>query len=134
MKTFAIHVKSPSRQERIDEVLTFVGADASGSFGIQANHERMITILNSGIASLRLLDGHCEYLGLANAVLYFVENELHISTAKYLRECDYNLLFVDLMKQIKVDETEALLRKQTIRQMEEALIKQLIRPLKGGWQ
>lgn len=125
---------SPSKQERIDDVLSFTSSDASGSFGILANHERMMTVLNAGIANLRFGDGHCEYLGLASAVLHFVQNELRISTTRILRARDYNLLVSDMEREINREEAEVLLRKQTIKQLEESLIKQLTQPLQEGRQ
>ena len=53
MGTSRLRLISPTRLEQIDEIVSFVGRDASGSFGILANAFRRITALSFGVATLR---------------------------------------------------------------------------------
>jgi hypothetical protein len=48
-----LHLQSAVRCERIDGVLSFVGSDASGSFGIQPGRARFMTVLDYGLSRFR---------------------------------------------------------------------------------
>jgi F-type H+-transporting ATPase subunit epsilon len=123
--TFDMHLQSPSRYECISGLTSFVGLDASGSFGILAGHERMLTILSPGIMRLTCGQSATEYLGLSGGVLYFVRNQLFISTMKYLRGTDHSQLHNNLKEQIKIQECEVAQLAQAVRKMEESLLKRL---------
>ena len=56
-KTFQIILRDTAGHESIEGVVSFVGEDASGSFGIRAGHDRMITSLVFGLARFRLEQG-----------------------------------------------------------------------------
>lgn len=88
MNTFTVHLFAADRYERVDGVASFVGEDKSGSFGLQARHDRFMTVLTFGLARLLLADGSREYLGFPGGLLYFIDNELRISTRRYLRDTD----------------------------------------------
>lgn len=127
MKTFTVHLQSPSLYERIESVTAFQGIDQSGSFGIWPGHERMMTVLTSGIAALKLNGQKPQYLGLAEGVLYYTNNELSISTRKYLRDSDYTNLAQVLKTTLQEEEANRLATRKNIRDMEEALLKQLLK-------
>lgn len=127
MKVITVHLQSPSRYERIDSVTSFVGIDASGSFGILAGHERMMTVLESGIMRLRLVGGGYEFLAVAEGLLYFVDNELFISTRKFLKDEDHESLAERFNRMLSGEREEARAMRETIRQMEEELLKHLLR-------
>ena len=82
MNTFVLHLQSGTQYERIDDAVSFVAADASGSFGILAGHARMMTCLATGLARFRTADGSWRFLALPGAVLYFVHNELYVNTRR----------------------------------------------------
>jgi F-type H+-transporting ATPase subunit epsilon len=127
MNTFVMHLQSPSQYERIDDIISFVGIDESGSFGILPRHERMMTVLSPGIMRFILAGNEPEYLGLAESVLRFVDNQLFISCHKYLRDRNYEHLADALVQKLHEEEEELAAMRETIRQMEEALLKQLVR-------
>jgi F-type H+-transporting ATPase subunit epsilon len=127
MKEITVHLQSPSRYERIDGVTSFVGNDASGSFGILPGHERMITVLSPGIARMELGRSKVEYLGLPVSVLYLVEDQLFINADKYLKDSSYKTLSAVLRAKLQEEEELRLEMRETIRRMEETLLKQLIR-------
>ena len=54
MNTFLLHLQSATQYERIENVLSFVGEDDSGSFGILSGHGRMMTLLGFGLARFRI--------------------------------------------------------------------------------
>ena len=89
MRTFAIELSSEGASERIEGVVSFVGADAGGSFGILANREPLATTLAWGLCSLRTSSNDGEhYLAVPGGVLYFAGNVLHICARRYLRDDD----------------------------------------------
>ena len=88
MKPFIMHVQSATQYERIEDVTAFVGEDLSGSFGILAGHQRLMTPLVFGLARFRVLDGDWQFLALPGGLLYFVGNELFLNTRRYLRDMD----------------------------------------------
>jgi len=85
MRIFTLSLNGARQSARIADVVSFVGEDASGSFGLQAGHERCMTSLVFGLARYRRADGVWRYLALPGALLYFVENELFINAGVLLR-------------------------------------------------
>ena len=89
MKGFSLVLRDAGRTERIEGVTSFVGEDASGRFGILPNHARFMTVLNFGLARFRCTEAPWQYLALPGALLYFVDNEMHITTRHYLKDKDF---------------------------------------------
>jgi F-type H+-transporting ATPase subunit epsilon len=131
MNSFVMYLQSPGRFERLDGVTSFVGADGSGSFGIMPNHERIMTILSPGIMRISRLaqqpEDQTEYLGVGGGVLYFVGNELFINTRKYLLERNYAFLSSALQEHIRQEAADIIARRQTIKHLEEALLRELVK-------
>ena len=53
MKNFSLSLRDVTRGETIDGVSSFVGEDASGSFGLLGGHARFMTTLVFGLARFR---------------------------------------------------------------------------------
>ena len=70
MNTFTLELHDTSRTEQIEDVFSFVAEDGSGSFGLQAGHERFITVLRFGLARWRTRDGVWHYVAMPGGVLY----------------------------------------------------------------
>jgi F-type H+-transporting ATPase subunit epsilon len=83
MTTFRLELLAPDRGETVEAVQSFVGEDASGSFGLMARHARFMTVLSFGLARLQLADGQRRYVGMPGGLLYFRDNVLRISTRRY---------------------------------------------------
>ena len=115
MNVFRLHLCAADRYELIEGVAAFTGADASGSFGLLARHERFMTSLGFGLARLSLADGSRQYLALPGGLLYFVDNELRISTRRYLRGSDAGAIASALTREL-LQEEEAL--RQTRRKLQ----------------
>ena len=57
MKSFTMRLQDASQAQDIAGVTSFVGEDATGSFGILPGHARMITSLITGRARFRVGEG-----------------------------------------------------------------------------
>ncbi len=125
MRTFTLVLSSATRSERISEVLSFVGEDASGSFGILAGHGRMMTILAPGLARFRGVDQNWRYLACPGAVLYFYNDSLSISTRRYLLDDDYERIADALERQLLEEENQLRTMKESLRHMEEQVLKRM---------
>jgi len=106
-------------------VTSFVGEDASGSFGILAGHARMVTSLLIGLARFRSADGPWRYLALPGAVLYFHDNVLTLCTRRYLLDDDYLRISQALQQQLLAEEEKLHTMKESLQRMEEAVLKRL---------
>ena len=132
MKTFVLHLQSATQYERIENVASFVGEDDSGSFGILAGHTRMMTSLVFGLARFRTPDPDWEFLALPGALLYFVDNQLHINTRRYLRDADYQRIGAQLQEQLLKEEEILHDVKKSLRRLEEEMFKRLWRVQRVG--
>lgn len=125
MKTFTLKLQDATRSEQITGVTSFVGEDASGSFGILAGHARMMTSLIIGLARFRVGEDTWKYLAVPGAVLYFRDNELTLSTRCYLLDDDYMRISQALREQLLAEEDTLYAIKQSLHQMEEEALKRL---------
>jgi F-type H+-transporting ATPase subunit epsilon len=125
MKSFRLTLCDATRRETFEEVISFVGEDASGSFGILAGHARLMTALLFGLARFRHDDGHWRYLALPGALLYFVNDELSISTRRYLLDDDYERISVALQEQLLAEEEGLRVMKESLHRMEEELLRRM---------
>ncbi len=132
MKRFTLALQDAAHTERINNVTSFVGEDASGSFGILAGHARMMTSLVFGLARFRIDKNPWQYLALPGGVLYFRKNELSISTRRYLIDDDYERISSALQEQFVAEETELHAMKKSLHQMEEQLLKRLWETTRKG--
>jgi len=116
MSCFTLQLCSATRRERIDDVISFVGADASGQFGILPRHARMITVLGYGLARYRTADGDWRYLALPGAVLRFGDDRLSITARRYVHGTDYQRIRQSLDAELRADEARlGKLKTQLIR-------------------
>lgn len=126
MRTFTLQLNGVRQSKRIGSVVSFVGEDASGSFGLRAGHERFMTPLVFGLARYRLADGLWHYLALPGALLYFAGNELAINTRRYIEDTDYRRISRALTEQLLKEEEVLVGLKLHLRQLEEAMLRQLL--------
>ena len=90
MTTFVLHLQGATQHEHVEDVASFVGEDASGSFGIQAGHGRIMTSLVYRPGALPQRRGRLGAIWRCPArVLYFRGNALHVSARRYLHDADY---------------------------------------------
>lgn len=125
MSTFTLILQDANGEERVSDVASFVGEDASGSFGILAGHAPMITTLVVGLARFRREASDWEYLALPSAVLRFDRNVLTLATRHYLRSSDYMRISADLGRELVAEETALAAVKQSLRRLEKELFVRL---------
>lgn len=126
MNTFVINLYDSANHQRIDSVTSFVGVDASGSFGIQANHARFMTTLIFGLARFRQEEDEWQYMALPGAVLYFYDNKLTISTRHFLIDSDFDRISTLLGQQLIAEEESLRATRLSLHRMEQAIIKQMV--------
>lgn len=135
MNAFTLHLQDAQRYECIDGVSSFVGEDASGQFGLLAGHERMMTTLVFGLMRYRTGEDDWVYLAVPGGLVYFAENELFLSTRRYFRDRDYQQISAVLQSQLTKEERGLREIKQSLRHMEEEMLKRLWRMgRQGGMQ
>jgi F-type H+-transporting ATPase subunit epsilon len=122
---FTLHLQSATRYERIEDVASFVGADASGSFGILPRRARFMTVLDYGLARLRTAAGPWQYLACAGAVLYFADESLFLNTRRYLRDEDYGRVCALLAGQLAAEEAQLKSIKDNLQRLEQELFRRL---------
>ena len=125
MRTFTLILQDATHTQRIEQVTSFVGEDATGSFGILAGHARMMTSLVFGLARFRSGEDAWQYLALPGAVLYFNDNELSLSTRRYLVDDDYERISIALHEQLLAEENELRELKKSLHHMEEEVLRRL---------
>lgn len=125
MNTFVLHLLSADSTERIEEVTSFVGEDATGSFSILPHHARFMTTLVFGLARYRQLTGPWHYLAFPGALLYFVDNGLFLSTRHYVRGDDYQRMAQAVQAQLVQEEASLAAMRHSLRHLEEALVQRL---------
>jgi F-type H+-transporting ATPase subunit epsilon len=126
MNTFTLHLLGARQSECIENVESFVGEDASGSFGLKARHERFMTSLVFGLARYRHPGEAWQYLAVPGALLYFVDNGLFINARRYIRDSDYGRISQALTDQLLREEETLAGLKRNLRSMEEELMKKLL--------
>jgi F-type H+-transporting ATPase subunit epsilon len=125
MKTFVLRVLDSGGQKEFTDVVSFVGEDASGSFGILAGHERLITSLLTGLARFRTASSDWQYVAVPGAILYFDEDVLSVCTRRCLVGDDYERISAALREQILAEESKMAAMKQNLHRMEEEVFRRL---------
>ena len=125
MKSFTLLLQDASHTEQFDGVNSFVGEDSSGSFGILSGHARMMTSLVMGLARFRIDEQNWQYIATPGALLYFKDNKLELSTRHFLIDDDYMRISMALEKQLLKEESQIHVQKQSLRRIEEDVLKRL---------
>ena len=131
MKTFQIVLRDSTHSENIVGVTSFIGEDTSGSFGLQANHGRMMTSLIFGLARFKTENGPWQYLAMPGAILYFVDNCLKINTRRYIKSENYTTITQALLDTLTREEEELAIMKRNLRNIEAHILKRMLEMNKG---
>lgn len=133
MKAFVLHLQDATHYERIAQVVSFVGQDDSGLFGILGDHERMMTVLAFGLARYRTTDDRWHFLAVPRGLLYYVDNNLYLSARRYIRDDEYVRISQALEEQLVEEETELRSIKESVHRLEEEMFKRLWRMGRGEY-
>lgn len=132
MRTFELHLQGATQYERIDSVTRFIGEDDSGSFGIHAGYGRFMTALSFGLARYQQDGEPWQYLALPGGLLYYLADQLFLSTRRYLRDSDYQRISQRLLQELVQEEEMLRDIKHSLKQMEEAMLRRLWHLQKSG--
>ena len=125
MNCFKLILQDTNHNIVFDDVYSFVGEDASGSFSIRANHARFMTSLVMGLARFHLSDDRWQYIASPGALILFNENTLTLNCRHFFVDDDYMRISSALEKQLLSEETQLVSQKKSLRRMEEELFKRL---------
>ena len=125
MKAFRLLLRDASQTKTFEGVSSFVGEDASGSFGILAGHARIMTSLVFGLARFRVGEAPWQYLALPGALLYFHNDVLTLNTRRFLLDDDYMRISASLQEQLLAEEEQLHTMKTSLHRMEEELLKRM---------
>ncbi|MBL8348463.1 MAG: F0F1 ATP synthase subunit epsilon [Rubrivivax sp.] len=125
MNTFRVQLLATDRGQTLDDVASFVGEDETGSFGLMAHHVRFITVLTFGLARLRTADGSWLYAGLPGGLLYFVDNELRISTRRYVLGGDVAAIAGTLAQEMLAEEEALTQTRRKLRRLEAQMLERM---------
>ena len=125
MKSFTLTLQDATHAEKYEGITSFVGEDASGSFGILPNHDRMMTSLVMGLARFRIDDQDWQYIATPGALLYFNNDTLTLSCRHFFIDTDYMRISTALEEQLFEEEIQLQTQKQSLRHMEEEVLKRL---------
>lgn len=125
MTVFSIHLFDANHTQQIDGVASFVGEDASGSFGILPNHSRFMTTLVYGLSRFKTINQSWQYIAVPGAVLYFNDNKLTISTRHFLIDDDFEHISAQLHEQLLAEEDNLRTIKESLHLMENEMLKRL---------
>ncbi len=128
---FTLLLQGATESETLRDVLSFVAEDNSGSFGLMKGHAHFITTLVFGLARIRFVDGRNEYLALPGAVAHFANDQLTLSGRRYLRSDDYQEISQALRQELIEEELALVSFKQSLEQMEQAMMLRLWRIGRG---
>lgn len=125
MKTFTLELLSPTSAELLNNVVSFVARDSSGSFGILPDARRRIAALSYGLAVARFADGRVEYLGLPGGLLYFLNNRLQITCESFVRDSNSEKITEVLQQKRKKDENAVSEIKRSLHRLDEEILRRL---------
>ncbi|HYW93036.1 MAG TPA: F0F1 ATP synthase subunit epsilon [Gammaproteobacteria bacterium] len=135
MNGFRLELHGATERRAFEAVESFIGEDASGSFGILPGHERLVTALVFGLASFRPAGGDWQYLATTGGTLYFADGALRIATRRFLVEPDYAAVSAALERQLATEEAELRRVRDSLHRLEEGMyrrLERLQRPREGG--
>ncbi len=125
MSGMTLYLNSAVRSERIDNLASFVGTDASGSFGIQPGRTPFMTVLDYGLSRFCPTEGAWYYLACPGSVLTFSANRLTVNARRYLCDQDYELISELLAGQLAKEEDALRSVKDNLQKLEQELYRRL---------
>ncbi len=88
-------------------------------------HSRMMSLLTFGLARFRVAGQEWEYVAVPGALAYFVDGQLHLSTRRYLRGKALDKMTAALRQELQAEEDALRETRQSIKRLEEEMLKRL---------
>lgn len=125
VRTMTLHLHQATGSERFNDVTSFVGEDASGSFGILPGHARMMTALAVGLARFRIGEAQWHYLALPGGILSGGGGQWTVCTRRYLHETDFRRMGALLAELQRVDQETLGGIRESLHRLEEEMLRRL---------
>ena len=125
VRTMTLHLRHATGSECYDNVTSFVGEDASGSFGILPGHARTMTALASGLARFRIGEAEWHYLALPGGILSGGGDHLTVCTRRYLHDTDLRRMGTLLAELQRADQEAVGGIRESLHRLEEEMLRRL---------
>lgn len=125
MNCFALHLHDSHGGDRFDDVVQFIAADGSGSFGILAGHARMLAVLRYGLARFVDSAGRWHFLSLPGGVMSFADNRLTLATVRYFLGHERASICRQLEDEMARQDSDVHTSRATLTEIEHALLRRL---------
>lgn len=125
MRTMTLQLRHANGSECFENVTSFVGEDASGSFGLLPGHSRMMTALSVGLARFRIGEDEWHYLALPGGILSGGGDRLTLCTRRYLHDTQLRRMGT-LLAELQRADREALGGiRESLHRLEEEMLRRL---------
>lgn len=124
-RTFVVDLHDNHGADRFDDVVQFVAADESGSFGLLAGHARFVAVLRYGLARFADSGGRWRYLALPGGVLDFRDNRLSLATVRYFLGEERDGICRQLEEEMARTDSLVHASRSTLAEIEHALVRRL---------
>jgi len=125
VNSFTLYAQSAQQCFQFDNVLSFVGRDASGSLGLMSQHERFITVLETGLCRFRQENAAWRYLALVEGILYFDAGACYISTTQFIIGDNPDTMAQAIKRLLSEDENTLSQLKKSINILEQETFRRL---------
>lgn len=125
MRTMTLYLLQSTGSGRFDGVTSFVGEDASGSFGILPGHSRMMTALVTGLARFRVGDNEWHFLALPGGIIQGGGDMLTLCTRRCLHDTDVQRMGALLAELQRAEEETLGGIRESLHRLEEEMLRRL---------
>ncbi len=125
MTYFSLQLRDTRQWQRLEGVRIFVGEDETGTFGLLAGHAPFMTHLVFGLARFQCETGGWQYLAMPGAILYFKDNQLRLSTRRYVVSADYEQMSSVLHDTLLEEEQQLADMKHKLHRLEEDVLRRI---------
>ena len=125
MKTMALQLRHATGTDRFEGVTSFVGEDASGSFGLLPGHGRMMTALTEGLVRFRVGVDAWHYLVIPGGILSGSGNLVTLCTRRYLHDTDLQQMGTLLAELQQADAAALGGIKESLQRLEQEMLRRL---------
>ncbi len=125
MRTMTLHLRHATGSEHFENVTSFVGEDASGSFGLLPGHGRMMTALTIGLARFRIGEAEWHYLALPGGILSGGGEQFTVCTRRYLHDTELRRIGTLLAELQRADQEALGGIRESLHRLEEEMLRRL---------
>lgn len=134
MKSFCLTLMGLNQHLVLAEVVSLIGEDNSGQFGVLASHEPMLACLQPGIVRITAQDKKRLYLAQPGAILQVEPSGVQLVTSRYLISEYIDKLMPMLDELWQTEQQRRTQDKQNQWQLEQALARKLWQLSQQGYQ